>query len=158
MIDKSHLRETMLALTEAELTQAHKTYERFLSSARLDRTETIESDEQSQAEAAADLAEAFDDREHEAEAKIAALNTLDFGPKDTVEPGAVVRFGERFLVVGVSTAEFECQGKKFIGISRLRHQSMRRWKAKGRGTIANFEAKPFTFMRCIEPIPTECPA
>lgn len=117
MIDKNHLRETMLALTEAELAQAHKTYERFLSAARLDRTETIESDEQSQAEAAADLAEAFDDREHEAEAKIAALTALDFGPKEKVEPGAVVRFGERFLVIGVSTAEFECQGQKFIGIS-----------------------------------------
>lgn len=86
-------------------------------SARLERNETIESDEQSQAEAAADLAEAFDDREHEAEAKIAALNILDFGPKDKVEPGAVVRFGERFLVVGVSSGEFECQGQKFIGIS-----------------------------------------
>lgn len=33
MIDKSHLRSTMLALTEAELAQAHKTYERFLSAA-----------------------------------------------------------------------------------------------------------------------------
>lgn len=29
MIDKSHLRSTMLALTEAELAQAHKTYERL---------------------------------------------------------------------------------------------------------------------------------
>lgn len=140
MIDKSHLRETMLALTEAELTQAHKTYERFLSSARLDRTETIESDEQSQAEAAADLAEAFDDREHEAEAKIAALNTLDFGPKDTVEPGAVVRFGERFLVVGVSTAEFECQGKKFIGISPAApiYEAL---EGKGQGDDCEFRGK-----------------
>lgn len=42
MIDKNHLRNTMLALTEAELEQAHKTYERFLSAARLDRTEPIE--------------------------------------------------------------------------------------------------------------------
>lgn len=117
MIDKSHLRETMLALTEAELEQAHKTYERFLASARLDRTEPIESDEQAQAETAADLAEAFDDREHAAEAKIVTLEALDFGIKSRVEPGAAVRFGERFLVVGVSTAEFECQGHKFIGIS-----------------------------------------
>ena len=37
MIDKSHLRTTMLALTEAELAQAHKTYERFLAAARRDR-------------------------------------------------------------------------------------------------------------------------
>ena len=61
MIDKSHLRATMLALTEAELAQAHKTYERFLSGARLDRSEPIENDEQAQAERSADLAEAFDD-------------------------------------------------------------------------------------------------
>ena len=118
MIDKSHLRTTMLALTGAELTQAHKTYERFLASARLDRSEPIENDEQAQAETAADLAEAFDDREHEAQAKIAALQALDLGPKDEVAPGAAVRIGDRYLVIGVSTAEFSCQGKQFVGISQ----------------------------------------
>ena len=118
MIDKSHLRTTMLALTGAELTQAHKTYERFLASARLDRSEPIENDEQAQAETAADLAEAFDDREHEAQAKIAALQALDLGPKDEVAPGAAVRIGDRYLVIGVSTAEFSCQGKQVVGISQ----------------------------------------
>lgn len=118
MIDKSHLRTTMLALTETELTQAHKTYERFLTAARLDQSEPIESDEQAQAETAADLAEAFDDREHEIQAKIVALEALDFGPRDDVGPGAAVRVGNRYLVVGISTAEFSCQGKQFIGISQ----------------------------------------
>ena len=118
MIDKSHLRTTMLALTEAELAQAHKAYERFLAAARLDRFEPVENDEQAQAETAADLAEAFDDLEHEAQAKIAAIAGLDFGPKTEVGPGAAVRIGDRFLVVGVSTGEFTCQGQKFIGISQ----------------------------------------
>jgi len=112
------LRTTMLALTEAELAQAHKTYERFLAAARLDRFEPVENDEQAQAETAADLAEAFDDLEHEAQAKIAAIAGLDFGPKTEVGPGAAVRIGDRFLVVGVSTGEFTCQGQKFIGISQ----------------------------------------
>jgi len=66
----------------------------------------------------ADLAEAFDDREHEAQAKIAALQALDLGPKDEVAPGAAVRIGDRYLVIGVSTAEFSCQGKQFVGISQ----------------------------------------
>ncbi len=118
MIDKSHLRSTMLALTEAELAQAHKTYERFLSAARLDRSEPVENDEQAQAETAADLAEAFDDLEHEAQVKLAAIAALDFGPRDTVAPGAAVRIGDRFLVVGVSTGEFTCQGQRFVGISQ----------------------------------------
>ena len=118
MIDKSHLRATMLPLTEAELAQAHKTYERFLSGARLDRSEPIENDEQAQAERSADLAEAFDDLEHEDSAKLAAIAQLDFGPRNEVAPGAAVKIGDRYLVIGVSTGEFTCQGQKFVGISQ----------------------------------------
>ena len=117
MIDKSHLRDTMRALTEAELLQTRQSYQRFLVAAQIDRSEPVGSDKQGQAETAADLAEAFDDREHEVQAKIAMLHALDFGPKTSVQPGAAVRFGDRFLVVGVSTNEFECQGYRFVGIS-----------------------------------------
>lgn len=117
MINKEKLRETMLALTEAELAQAHEDYEEFLRSAQLDRTESIDIDEHAQAKAAAELAAAFDDREQIAEEKLRTIQAIDFGPKDTVEPGAVVRFGKRFLVVAVSTAEFDCEGHRCIGIS-----------------------------------------
>ncbi len=117
MIDKQALHAKMLALTEADLAQAHAKYEQFLAEARLDRTEVIERDEHAQAETAADLAEAFDDLEYQAEQKLAALKALDFSPKDVVEPGAVLRFGDRFLVVSVSTAEFDCDGQRCIGIS-----------------------------------------
>lgn len=99
------------------MAQAEEKYQVFLASARLDRSETIEAGGQAQAENAADLAEAFDDRAHDYAEKLAMLNKIDFGPKDEVSPGAVVRVGDRFLVVGVSTAAFECQGQPFIGIS-----------------------------------------
>jgi len=116
-MNKSHVKETMLALTEADMAQAEQKYQVFLASARLDRSETIESDEQAQAETAADLAEAFDDRAHDYAAKLAVLNRIDFGPKDEVSPGSVVQVGDRFLVIGVSTAAFVCEGQAFIGIS-----------------------------------------
>jgi transcription elongation GreA/GreB family factor len=116
-MNKSHVKETMLALTEADMAQAEQKYRVFLASARLDHSETIESDEQAQTETAADLAEAFDDRAHDYAAKLAVLNRIDFGPKDEVTLGAVVQVGDRFLVIGVSTAAFECQGQAFIGIS-----------------------------------------
>lgn len=116
-MNKSHVKETMLALTEADMSQTEQKYQVFLASARLDRTETIESDEQAQAETAADLAEAFDDRAHDYADKLAALNKIDFGPKKEVGPGAIVKVGDRYLVIGVSTAAFECEGQSFIGIS-----------------------------------------
>ena len=34
-----------------------------------------------------------------------------------VEEGAIVKFGERYFVVSVSTARFECDGESFMGIS-----------------------------------------
>ena len=116
-MDKFHVKTTMLALTEADLAQAEQKYQVFLAAARLERNETIDASEQSQAEAAADLAAAFDDKAHDHSAKIAVINGIDFGPKDEVGPGAVVKIGNRYLVVGVSTAAFRCQELDFIGIS-----------------------------------------
>ncbi len=116
-MNKSHVKATMLALTEAEMAQAEQKYQVFLASARLDRSEPIENDEQAQAETAADLAESFDDKVHDYASKIAVLDQIDFGPKTEVRPGAVVKIGDRFLVIGVSTAAFECEGQAFIGIS-----------------------------------------
>ena len=51
-MDKSHVEETMLALTQGEMAQAEQKYQVFLGSARLDRSETIESDERARAETA----------------------------------------------------------------------------------------------------------
>lgn len=117
MLDKSELKKKMLSLTEDELEQALKKYELFLASAQLDRTEPIESDEQAQAETAADLAEAFDDNAHDTQEKMDRLAQIDFGPKDEVSVGAVIRMGDKHLVVAVSTAEFKCGGRPYMGIS-----------------------------------------
>lgn len=116
--NKDHIRETMLSLETAALQSARKKYLDYVSTARLDRSEPIENDEQAQAERSADLAEAFDDLEHEASAKLAAIAQLDFGPRNEVAPGAAVKIGDRYLVIGVSTGEFTCQGQKFVGISQ----------------------------------------
>lgn len=116
-MNKQHLRETLLKLTEQELRQTHANYEAFLASARLDRSEPVEIAKQAHAETAADLAEAFDDKLHDHSDKLSRLETIDFGPKDHVTEGAVIALGERYLVVGVSSAAFECEGKHFIGIS-----------------------------------------
>lgn len=119
MIDKSHLRATMLALTEAELAQAHKTYERFLSGARLDRSEPIENDEQAQAEVASDFAEALDDTLDDYVDKLDKLRTIDFGPKSEVSEGAVVKLSGKHFVISVSTGRFICHGQELMGISTM---------------------------------------
>ena len=62
--NKDQIRETMLSLETAALRSARINYEEYVSTARTDRTEPVESDEHAQAEIASELAEALDDTLH----------------------------------------------------------------------------------------------
>lgn len=116
-MNKQIVKKTMLSLETDDLESAREKYLEYVASARLDRSEPIEDDEQAQAELASDLSEAFDDAVHSHSDKIAKLAAIDFGPKSRVEEGAVVKLGGRFFVVAVSTGKFVCDGNEVIGIS-----------------------------------------
>lgn len=117
--NKDHIRETMLSLETAAFQSAREHYLRYLSTARLDPTESIENDEQAQAEVAADFAEALDDTLHDYADKLQKLKTMDFGPKSVVSEGAVIKLSGRYFVIAVSTSKFTCRGREFMGISTM---------------------------------------
>ena len=102
-MDKELLKETMLLLEAHELKSAREQYLEYVKSARLDRSETVDDDEQAQAEIASSLSEALDDAAFDHFAKIKKLSTIDFGPKTMVEEGALVKMGGRYFVIAVST-------------------------------------------------------
>lgn len=116
-MDKTHLKTTMLSLTEDELRQASDSYAEFFNLARISQDDPTEVTDHAQAKMSADLAASFDDLIHDIDHKLSRLRELDFKPQMTVAEGAVVRVRNRNLVIAVSTAEFECEGQKFIGIS-----------------------------------------
>ena len=117
MIEKERLRAAMLALEEAELAHAREAYEEYLREAKLDRTEPVESGDQAQAEAAGELAAALDHPVHDHAEKLARLQEIDFGPKQSVAEGAAITVAGRNFVVAVSTTKFTCDGIDFMGIS-----------------------------------------
>lgn len=49
--------------------------------------------------------------------KIATLQRIDFGPKRSVEEGAIVKVAGRQFVVAVATDRFICDGIELMGIS-----------------------------------------
>ena len=114
---KQKLRDRMHALEEAELATAIAHYEAHLREARLDDREQHDNDDIADAVAEADLASAFDHPVHTHQAKLAAIDELDFALTDTVRPGAVVVFNGRHFVVSVSTTRFDCEGQTYMGIS-----------------------------------------
>ncbi len=116
-MNKTHVRTTMLSLTEDALKHAKQSYADFLRSAKIDRSEPVETGDAAMAESASDLAEAFDQPIHTNTEKLAKLETIDFGPKNEVEEGAVVRLNGRYFVIAVPTAKFVCEEESFMGIS-----------------------------------------
>ena len=116
---KDHLRETMLSLETAALHSAREYYLDYVSTARTDRSEPIENEEQAQAEVASDFAEALDDTLDDSVDKLETHRVIDFGPKSAVSAGAVVKLSGRYFVVAVSTSKFTCQGRELMGISTM---------------------------------------
>jgi hypothetical protein len=116
-MDKQRVKQTMLDLEQDHFSASRETYLDYVSSARLDRSEPIENDEQAQAEFASDLSEAFDQPVHAHADKIARLHRIDFGPKKKVEEGAIVKIGNRHFVIAVATDRFVCDGTELMGVS-----------------------------------------
>jgi hypothetical protein len=126
-MNKPIVKQTMLSLDARDLESERAKYLEYVGSARLDRSEPIEDDEQAQAELASDLSEAFDDTVHSHSDKIEKLSAMDFGPKSKVEERAVVKLGGRFFVA-VSTGRFVCDGNEIMA-SPPRHRSVLSWRA-----------------------------
>jgi hypothetical protein len=116
-MDKQRVKKTMLELELEQFEASQDAYLDYVQSARLDRSEPIEDDELAQAAFARDLAEALDEPVHAHAEKIAKLRSIDFGPKRSVEEGAIVTLAGRSFVVAVATDRFACDGNELIGIS-----------------------------------------
>jgi len=116
-MDKQRVKQTMLELEQEQFEASQDAYLDYVQSARLDRSEPIEDDELAQAVFARDLAEGLDEPVHAHAAKIEKLKNIDFGPKRSVEEGAIVTFAGRGFVVAVATDRFTCDGKELMGIS-----------------------------------------
>lgn len=114
---KQMIRDMLLSLEAEELATAKAHHEAYQHESQLDDREVHDKDDIAASRGNADLAAAFDTPVHTHHAKIDVIENLDFSPKDTVEPGAVVSFGGRNLVVAVSTARFEIGGVTYMGIS-----------------------------------------
>ncbi len=116
-MNKDHVRSTMLSLTKDALKHAKQGYADFLNSAKIDRSGPVEVSDASMAEQASDLAEAFDHPVHTNIEKLDKLEAINFGAKDQVAEGAVVKLNGRHFVIAVPTSKFNCEGESFMGIS-----------------------------------------
>ncbi len=117
MSNKIHLRQTMLDLAEGRLRFAEQAYAQYLVGAAGRGDEPGESDAASRAVNNAALAQAFECPIHDHQEALEVLRQIDFGPRVSVETGAVFRNDGRWFLIAVSSDAFQCDGNTYMGIS-----------------------------------------
>ena len=117
MINKSALRESMLALEKEKLAFSENAYAEYLRSAIRDINEPQDHHEFSVEFADSEVAQAFETTLHSHIDAIEKLKSIDFGPKSVIEEGAVIFLRNRWFVIAVATTQFDCDGTPFMGIS-----------------------------------------
>ena len=116
-MDKAIIRDRLLGLEAHELQDTREAYASFVAEAHVDASQAFDVQDASKAVQARNLSEAFDGPIHDQQHKIDLLERIDFGPKTTVVPGAVVKLDGHYFVIGVATGPFVCEGRTLMGLS-----------------------------------------
>jgi hypothetical protein len=114
---KQRVKDALIAQVKAALRSSRAHVSAEDSAAELDPVSSYSVDDQSQADEAGDLGGLTERVARRQEDLLSRIESLDFGPKSVVSPGALVGFDGDSYVVGVAAAAFDCDGISYEGIA-----------------------------------------
>lgn len=117
VIDKQALRAELLVLESMSIDEARNLYDAYLKGARLDRSGPIDDGDRSQSAQNSASATQFEEQVHLHESHRKIIEAIDFGAKQEVVPGAVVRVNGRYFVIALPTPVMRLSGVDVLGIS-----------------------------------------
>lgn len=116
-MDKQKIKQALIDLERHYLDESDLEYEEFLKGTLRNKSAIEDEDDQSHHVQSIEISDKI---EEHAQIHVEHLNTLSqlsFEPTDIVQPGAVVKVNDRYLVVAVSEPPFTVDGIDFLGIS-----------------------------------------
>lgn len=114
---KEQVKATLLERLRRDLAASQANLRTLHDAAEVDPDSSSSVDDLSQSDSSGDLTGIFEKSTAAQESEVARVEALDFGPKDTITPGAIVGFDGSRFVVGVVADEFDCDGTTYEGIS-----------------------------------------
>ena len=117
MFDKTHIRETLLAMERADIAAAQRSYDAYFGEATTVDDRVVDPEHAATVVRDRPVLERIEALEHEHERHAQTIDAMSFGPSVSVGPGAVVQIDDRFVVVAVPTPEFAYGQVRMIGIS-----------------------------------------
>ena len=89
----------------------------FVKGTMLNRNDVIDNDDQSHHRQEERLRKQLDAQVHDHHHHLEEIEALSFNPSEVVEPGAVIKVKDRYMVVATADGSFKYDGKDFISIS-----------------------------------------
>ena len=116
-MDKNKLKQALIKLEKHHIDEAEMKYEEFLTGNLLDNTEVVDHDDQSHHRQSIEISDGLDEQAHVHEHHLETINKISFEPTDIIQPGAVVSVNGRCMIIAVPKAQFNIDGRDFLGIS-----------------------------------------
>lgn len=114
---KETIKNQIIEIEKADLNGLKEMFATYKESADLDEESTIDPEDYSQMTQSQESAKGLEVRINRQKQMIDSFLNLDFGPKEKVEPGALVLTETLNFFIGITANMFDYEGKKYIGLN-----------------------------------------
>lgn len=117
MIDKTDIRQALLAMERSDIVAAQRSYDAYFGEATTTGDRVFDPEHAATVVRDRPVLERIEALQHEHEEHLQTIAAIPFEASETVEPGAVVQLDDRFVVIAVPAPEFAHREIRLIGIS-----------------------------------------
>lgn len=114
---KEIIKNQIIEIEKADLTALKEMYASYVEAADLEDESTPDPEDFSQKTQNQESALGLEVRINRQKQMIDSFLNLDFGPKEKVEPGALVLTETLNFFIGITANMFDFEGKKYIGLN-----------------------------------------
>lgn len=141
-MDKIELKKFLLNNEFHTIENTEERLSAFVQGTLLNRDDVIDQDDQSHHRQEERLRNKLHDSVHIHQHHLDEIEALSFAASDVVEPGAVIKVNDSYMVISTADGNFEFDGKDFISISTKAplYQCM---KGKKKGDMCSFNNHDF---------------
>lgn len=142
MIDKKELKKFLIENETHTIENTEEKLLDFVKGTMLNRNDVIDQDDQSHHRQEERLRKQLDKQVHDHHHHLEEIEALNFNPSQVVEPEAVIKVNDNYMVIATADGNFTFEGKNFISISTKApiYQCM---MGKKKGDVCSFNNNDF---------------
>jgi len=116
-MDKKELKRFLLKNENHTIENNEERLLEFVKGTMLNRNDVIDQDDQSHHRQEEEVRDKLHDQVHIHHDHLEEIEALSFGTSHVVEPGAVIKVNDGYMVIATADGNFKFDGKDFISIS-----------------------------------------